>query len=335
MSETAAVPADRRAAEERVALDRTWSRPAGLYGWLCAADHKTIGIRYLVTAFGFFMLAGLLAAAMRLQLSRPENAVLGPDLYNQLFTTHGTTMMFLFAVPMMQGLGVYLVPLMVGTRNIAFPRLNAFSYWMYLFGGLLLFVAFALNIGPDAGWFAYVPLSGPGILAGQAHRFLGADDHLHRTRRRSPWRCSSITTIFKQRAPGMSLNRMPLFVWAKLVTSFMVIFAMPSVMVASSFLIIDRLVNTHFFNPAEGGDRAAVAAPVLVFRPPRGLHHLHSGDRHRFGDPGDFRAPADLRLSGCGAVAGRDGFLGFGLWVHHMFATGLPSSAPAFLPGRA
>ena len=139
MSETAAVPADRRAAEERVALDRTWSRPAGLYGWLCAADHKTIGMRYLVTAFGFFMLAGLLAAAMRLQLAAPENDVLGPDLYNQMFTTHGTTMMFLFAVPIMQGLGVYLVPLMVGTREIAFPRLNAFGYWVYLFGGLMLY----------------------------------------------------------------------------------------------------------------------------------------------------------------------------------------------------
>src|SRR4051794_7932595 len=201
MSETAAVPADRRAAEERVALDRTWSRPAGLYGRLCAADHKTIGIRYLVTAFGFFLLAGLLAAAMRLQLSRPENAVLGPDSYNQAFTTHGTIMMFLFAVPIMQGLGVYFVPLMVGTREIAFPRLNAFSYWVYLFGGLMLLVAFALDIGPDAGWFAYVPLSGPEYSPGKRTDFW-AQMITFTELAALAVAVQLITTIFKQRAPG-------------------------------------------------------------------------------------------------------------------------------------
>ena len=171
---------------------------------------------------------------MRMQLARPDNTVVGPDLYNQLFTMHGTTMMFLFAVPVMQAVAVYLVPLMVGTRNVAFPRMNAFALL-----GLPVrrhrcsSSRSSLNTGPDAGWFSYVPLAGPGLRAGQARRHLGADDHLHRSRRRCSVAIEIITTVFKLRAPGMSLNRMPLFVWAMLVTAFMVIFAMPSVMLAA------------------------------------------------------------------------------------------------------
>src|SRR6185437_10829208 len=133
----------------RARLARTWGTPAGLIGWLSSVDHKVVGRRYIATAFLFLFLGGLTAAAMRLQLARPEAGLIGPDLYNQLFTMHGTTMMFLFAVPVMEAFGVYLVPLMVGTRNIAFPRLNAFSYWIYLAGGILLWTAFLLNIGPD------------------------------------------------------------------------------------------------------------------------------------------------------------------------------------------
>jgi len=140
-------------------LERTWADPHGVYGWLMHIDHKSIGRRYLATAFTFFVFAGVLAALMRLQLSRPDNRFIGPDLYNQIFSTHGTTMMFLFAVPVMQGLGVYFVPLMVGARSIAFPRLIAFSYWMLLFGGIFLYVSFLLNAGPDVGWFSYPPLS--------------------------------------------------------------------------------------------------------------------------------------------------------------------------------
>ena len=126
-----------------------------------------------------------MALVMRMQLARPDNSLIGPDRYNQIFTMHGTTMMFLFAVPVMEAMAIYLVPLMVGTRNIAFPRLNAFGYWMYLFGGLMSVRRVpARTSAPDAGWFAYVPLSGPAVLARQAHRLLGADDHLHRGRPR-------------------------------------------------------------------------------------------------------------------------------------------------------
>jgi len=153
---------DGNAIAERVELERlaqSWAPPRGWIGWLSAADHKTIGIRYLVTGFAFFALAGLLAMLMRLQLARPENTLIGPDFYDEVFSTHGTVMMFLFAVPIAQGFAVYLVPLMIGAREIAFPRLNAFSYWLYLFGGLMIVAAFAINVGPDAGWFAYVPLT--------------------------------------------------------------------------------------------------------------------------------------------------------------------------------
>src|ERR1700710_1079500 len=142
-------------------LARTWGTPRGLWGILTTVDHKIIGRRYIVTAFVFLALGGVLAIWMRAQLATPEARLMGPDLYNQIFTMHGSTMMFLFAVPVMEAMAVFLVPLMVGTRNIAFPRLNAFSYYMYLAGGTLLWIAFALGMAPDVGWFAYVALCGP------------------------------------------------------------------------------------------------------------------------------------------------------------------------------
>src|ERR1041385_8100876 len=238
---------------ERQELERTWARPRGVRGWFTDTASKAIALSYIVTAFIFFLVGGIEAALMRIQLSRPENHFLNPDRYNQIFTTHGTTMMFLFAVPIMTAMGIYLVPLMVGARDVAFPRLNLYGYYVYLIGGLFLYTGFFLNTGPDAGWFAYVPLSGPAYSPGkrvdiwaqmitftEISALVGA--------------VIVIGTAFKMRAPGMSLNRIPLFVWAQVVTAFMVIFAMPSVMLSSTNLIMDRLVGTHFYNPAEGGD---------------------------------------------------------------------------------
>ena len=166
---------------------------------------------------------------------------------------HGSNMMFLFAVPVMEAMAVYLVPLMVGTRNIAFPRLNAFSYWIYLAGGILLWAALFLDMGPDVGWFAYVPLSGPQYGAGK-RADIWAQMITFTEVSALAVAVEIVVTVFKQRAPGMSLDRIPLFVWSMLVTAFMVIVAMPAIMVASTSLILDRLVGTHFFNPAEGGD---------------------------------------------------------------------------------
>jgi cytochrome c oxidase subunit 1 len=315
--------------QQAAALAETWRDPPGFVGWLSAINHKTIGVRFIVTAFGFFCAAGLLALAMRTQLARPQSSLIGPDLYNQLFTMHGTTMMFLFAVPVMQAVGVYLVPLMIGARSIAFPRLNAFAYWIYLMGGLMLYAAFALNIGPDAGWFAYVPLSGPEYSPGkrvdfwaQLITFTELSGLLEAV--------IMITTIFKLRAPGMTLNRVPLFVWSMLVTAFMVMFAMPAVMLASTALILDRLVGTHFYNPAEGGDALlwqhlfwffGHPEVYMIFIPGLGFMSAIIGTFSR--RPVFGYSPMVLSLI---ATA----FLSFGLWVHHMFATNLPDLGKSF-----
>jgi cytochrome c oxidase subunit I+III len=310
-------------------LAAAWGDRRGLVGWLSSVDHKAIGRRFIVTAFGFFVAGGVLAALMRLQLARPENTLIGPDLYNQLFTMHGTTMMFLFAVPMMLAVGVYFVPLMVGTRNLAYPRMLAFAYWIYLFGGLMLFAAFVTNTGPDAGWFSYTPLSGPQYSAGkrvdfwaQLVTFTEISGLLVAT--------SIVMTVFKLRAPGMALHRVPLFVWAMLVTSFMVIFAMPSVMFASTALITDRLVGTHFFNHAEGGDALlwqhlfwffGHPEVYIIFVPALGMMSSIIATFARRPIFGHLVMVLSLVTTG---------FLGFGLWVHHMFATDVPELGKTF-----
>jgi len=313
----------------REQLSRTWTTPRGLIGWLSEVDHKLIGRRSLVVAVGFFVLGGLLALLMRVQLAKPESTLIGPDLYNQLFSMHGSTMMFLFAVPVMQAFGVYLVPLMVGTRAIAFPRLNAFAFWIYLFGGLMLYVAFALDIGPDAGWFSYVPLSGPQYAPGKRVDFW-AQMITFTELSALAIAVSTICTIFKQRAPGMALSKMPLFVWALLVTNFMVCFAMPAVMIASTYLLLDRSIATQFFNPAEGGDPLlwqhlfwffGHPEVYIIFIPALGIVSMVTATFSRrpvFGYP--YMVLALLAT----------GFLAFGLWVHHMFATGLPRLGDSF-----
>jgi len=310
-------------------LERTWRDPPGLVGWLSAVNHKSIGIRFIVTAFGFFVAGGLLAALMRLQLARPQNGLVGPDLYNQLFTMHGSTMMFLFAVPVMQAVSVYLVPLMIGARSLAFPRLNAYAYWVYLFGGLMLYVAFVLNIGPDAGWFSYVPLAGPEYSPGKRSDFwaqLVTFTELSALLEA----VILITTVFKLRAPGMTLNRIPLFVWAMLVTAFMIIFAMPAVMLGSGMLILDRLVATHFYNPGEGGDALlwqhlfwffGHPEVYLIFIPALGFISAII--------PTFARRPI-FGYSAMVLALIATAFLAFGLWVHHMFATNLPELGKSF-----
>ena len=316
-------------AELRARLTRVWSTSRGIVGWLSSVDHKVIGRRYIITAFIFLFLAGIGGAAMRMQLSRPENQLIGPDLYNQIFTMHGTTMMFLFAVPVMEAFAVYLVPLMVGTRVIAFPRLNAFSYFVYLFGGVLIWVAFLLNTGADAGWFSYVPLSGPEFSPGK-RTDIWAQMITFTEVAALAVSVEIIVTVLKQRAPGMTLDRIPLFVWSQLVTSFLVLFAMPAVMVASTMLILDRLIGTHFFNPAEGGDALlwqhlfwffGHPEVYIIFLPATGMVSAIVATFSR--RPVFGYLPLVLSLIAVG-------FLSFGLWVHHMFTTGLPQLGAGF-----
>ena len=310
-------------------LERTWMRPPGILGWLATVDHKEIGRRYIVTALIFLALGGALSLLMRLQLARPDNNMISASRYNELFTMHGSTMMFLFAVPVMEGISVFIIPLMLGTRATAFPRLNAFSYYMYLFGGLMLWVAFALNIGPDIGWFAYTPLSGPQFSPGKR-----ADVWAQMITFTEVSALAAavvlVCTILKARAPGMTLARMPLFAWAMLVVALMMIFAMPSIALCSGMLISDRLIGTNFYNSYEHGDALlwqhlfwffGHPEVYIIFLPATGFVSVIV---ETFCRRPVFAYPVVvLALISTGILA-------FGLWVHHMFATGLPRVGYSF-----
>ena len=318
-----------RDAKIEAQLARTWADKPGLVGWLTTTDHKRIGRRYLVTAMVFFALAGAMALLIRTQLALPDNHLVGPDRYNQLFSMHGSVMMFLFAVPIMTAMGAYLVPLMIGARTISFPRLNAFGYWMYVFGGITIFVAFALDAGPETGWTSYVPLASSDYSAGKRTDIWS--QMVNFTEVSALCVAAEVVASFMvTRAPGMRLDRIPLFVWAQLVTAFMVMFAMPSVMVASQFLQSDRQFGTHFFNPGEGGDPLlwqhlfwffGHPEVYIIFIPALGMISTivqTFSRRPIFGHTAMVLAMVAI------------GFLSFGLWVHHMFAAGLPPLGNSF-----
>ena len=311
-------------------LERTWRRPPGIVGWLATVDHKEIGRRYIVTALIFLALGGVLALLMRLQLAKPDNTMIGAERYDQLFSMHGSTMMFLFAVPVMEGIGVYIIPLMIGARSTAFPRLNAFSYFMYLFGGLMLWIAFVLNMAPDVGWFEYTPLSGPQYSPGK-HTDIWAQMVTYTEVAALSAAVVLVCTILKARAPGMTLARMPLFAWAMLVQGVMIIFAMPAVALVTTVLLIpDRLVGTQFFNAGEGGDALLFQhmfwffghpEVYIIFLPATGFVSVIVETFCR--RPVFAHSIVVLALVSTGILA-------FGLWVHHMFATGLPRVGYSF-----
>jgi cytochrome c oxidase subunit 1 len=310
-------------------LEQAWRDPPGWLGAISAVNHKTISLRFMLATFAFFVAGGVLALLVRLQLAQPSSTLIGADRYNQLFTMHGTTMMFLFAVPVMQAIAIYLVPLMIGARSVAFPRMNAFAFWIFVFGGVMLYVAFLFDTGADAGWFAYVPLSSIKFSPekrvdfwAQMITFTEVSGMMEAI--------VLITTIFKMRAPGMTLNRMPLFVWGVLVTSVMVLFALPAVVLASTALITDRLVDTRFYSPEHGGDVLlwqhlfwffGHPEVYLIFIPPLGFISSIIATFAR-------RPVVGYRAMVLALIA--TGFLAFGLWVHHMFATDLPPLGKIF-----
>ncbi len=310
-------------------LEERWEDAPGLPGFFNTVDHKRIGMRYIYTAFIFFFVAGALALVMRVQLAAPNQSVLSPGTYNEFFTMHGTTMIFLFNTPVLAGFGNYLIPLMIGSRDLAFPRLNAFSYWIFVLSGTFLYSSFLLGNAPDGGWFAYVPLTNTpysnGInidFWGLAVVFVGISTTVGAI--------NFIVTIFKLRAPGMSLNRMPIFVWSMLVFSFMVIFAVPAVTSAAALLELDRLFGTSFYHVTAGGSVLLYQhlfwfwghpEVYILFVPATGMISMIIPVFSKHPLTGYVWVATALVV-----VA----FISFGVWVHHMFATGIPALALSF-----
>jgi cytochrome c oxidase subunit 1 len=301
----------------------------GWAGWLSTTDHKRIGIMYLVSAFVFFLIGGIEALLMRIQLGVPDNTFLTPDVYNQMFTMHGTTMIFLGLMPLNVGLGNYMVPLMIGARDMAFPRLNALSIWLFIFGGLMLYVSFFVGGAPNVGWFAYAPLTQKQFAptAGVDYWIIG----IGLTGVASiAGALNFIVTILNMRAPGMTLNRMPLFVWMQLVVAFILIFAFPVLTVGTIQLLFDRHFGTRFFLPNLGGDAVLWQHLFWFFGHPE-VYILILPTMGIISEvlPTFSRKPifgyAFVAYSGVAI-----GFLGFLVWAHHMFAVGLGPLANAF-----
>ena len=235
-------------------LGRVWTERTGPLGWVTTTDHKRIGILYFFASLGFFAAGGVEALLMRTQLIGPDKHVLGPHAYNELMTMHGVTMIFLFVIPMTTGaFGNYLLPLMIGARDMAFPRLNALSFWLFLGSGLFMYTGLAIGSAPDAGWFDYVPLASSTYSPDRGIDFY-ALGLIFNSIASTATAANFIVTIFKLRAPGMSLNRMPLFCYAFLAVSFALIFALPALTTALIFLELDRRLGFHFYDPSAGGD---------------------------------------------------------------------------------
>lgn len=310
-------------------LEPLWCPPPTRFGFLAAVNHSIIGLRFIITAFVFFFIGGVLAMLIRAQLAGPDTHFLDAATYGQVFTMHGSIMMFLFAIPLIEGVALYLVPKMLGARDLAFPRLSAFGYWCYLFGGLIMILALVAGVAPDSGWFMYTPLSSrpfsPGInsdvwLLGITFVEISAV-------------CAAIefmVTILKVRTAGMSLGKMPLFCWYIWVTAAMMLVGFPPLILGSILLELERAFGLPFFDPQRGGD------PLL-------WQHLF----WLFGHPEVyiiFLPAAGLVSTILPVFAGRpitgytwivtaliaQAFISFGLWVHHMFTTGIPHLSLAF-----
>ncbi len=296
--------------------------PSGVWGWLTTVDHKRIGILYGVTAFIMFMTGGLEALYMRAQLSVPNNDLVSPDVFNQLFTMHGTTMIFLAIMPMGAAFFNYLIPLQIGARDVAFPRLNAFSYWTFLAGAIMLTSSWFLGGAPNAGWFGYSPLTGEAYNPGHGIDFWILSLQILGIASLAA-AFNFIVTIVNMRAPGMSLMRMPLFTWMTLITSFLLILAFPVITVALIELMFDRFFGTNFFVPGAG------ASPVLwqhlfwIFGHPEvyililPAMGIISEVVPTFTRKPIFGYPV-MVLSGVII-----GFMGWMVWSHHMFTVGL------------
>jgi cytochrome c oxidase subunit I len=291
--------------------------------WLTTVDHKKIGILYIVTSLGFFLLGGILSLFMRAQLATPNEHFVTRDRYNELFTIHGTTMVFLVVVPILAGLGNFLVPLMIGARDMAFPRLNAFSYWMFLLGGIVLYSSFFAAGGPaKTGWTAYVPLSENQYAPGHGQDLWILSLHLLAVSSLAG-AINFIATIHNMRAPGMTWTRMPLFVWGIEVYAFLLVVILPVVGAGLLMLLLDRQVGTHFFLPNDGGSALLYQHIFWFFGHPE-VYVLIIPAMGIISEviPVFARKP----IFGYKAVAFSSvgiAFISMVVWAHHMFTVGL------------
>jgi len=318
-----------KALERHRKLTTIWASEPGFRGWFSTVNHTDLGRMFLTTAFFFFIVGGLLAMLIRAQLATPHSAFAGPEIYNQIFTMHGTIMMFLFAIPTFEGLAIYLLPKLLGSRDLAFPRLTAYGYWCYVFGGSMLLVAMVLGIAPDGGWFMYPPLSGPihspgintdfwliGITFVEISAIAAAVE--------------ITVSVLKYRAPGMSLDKMPIFAWYALITALMILTGFPPLILGSVLLELERAFGLPFFQVDLGGDSLLWQHLFWLFGHPEVyIIFLPAAGVISTVLPVMCRTP----LLGYGwvvAAAVSLAFLSFGLWVHHMFTTGIPHMGLAF-----
>src|SRR5882757_8348300 len=318
---------------ERSAEATELSFPSKLHEWIVTVDHKRLGVMYIATSLAFFGVAGILAALMRAQLAFPNGKVLPPDVFNRFFTMHGTTMVFLVGMPFFAGLANYLVPLMIGARDMAFPRLNAFGYWMFLLGGMLLYFSYVAGEGlaghgsaPDVGWFAYAPLTERAFSRGTSTDYWTLSIMLTGIGTTAS-AINVIATILSLRCKGMTLARMPLFVWLMLVVSFMVLMALPPLTAAQVMLFVDRYLDGHFFDTQAGGSAVLWQHFFWLFGHPEVYILMLPG----FACASEIipvfsRKPMFGRAAMIGATIAI-GMVSSGVWAHHMFTVGMTASS--------
>lgn len=310
-------------------LTEMWERPKGFRGWIASVDHKELGIRYLVTAFIFLMIGGVEALLLRLQLTQPNETFLKPEIYDQMFSMHGITMIFWYASPILTGFSVYLVPLMAGARDLAYPRLNSFTYWAFLFSGILVYIGPVMGQAPHAGWFSYMPYTD--IVYSPSYGmdfyalsliFLGIST--------TGAAINFLVTILRFRAPGMAISKMPLFLYSTLTVSCTILFAMPALTLACVFMELERRWGMHFFGVASGGN------PLLwqqlfwffghpwvyvIFLPATGMLSIIIPVFSRRPIVGYTYVALSTVLTG---------LVGFTVWLHHMFTVGMSDLVMSF-----
>ena len=300
-----------------------------LHEWVATVDHKKLGIMYIASGIVFFVIAGLQAAAMRYQLAFPDNDAISPEVFNRLFTMHGTSMVFLVGMPIIIGFGNFLIPLMIGARDMAFPRLNAWGFWMFLFGGLLLYFSYVGSTGlygsgsaPDVGWFAYTPLSGKAFSRGNATDYwiLGI---LVAGFGSVSGAINMITTAFTMRCEGMTLGRMPLFVWMMIVVSFLMLIALPPLTAAQVMLLFDRFLDAKFFDSQAGGDAVLWQHFFWFFGHPEVYILMIPGFAYASEIIPVFSRKVIFGYSVMVAATVSIGFIACAVWAHHMFSVGM------------